>query len=758
MRVLGAQRHQGSALLKLDLISCRNLMIYLNNGVQERLMRVFHYALRPGGHLFLGASEGIGRQSGLFTVLDNKHRIFVRRDDVVASLPSLAPVRWSPERLLRPAAELAPGAEEGVDREVHRALEKYYPAYVVINRQYEIVRFSGRTGRYMDPSPGAASLNLFTLLHRDLTADARTAVHTATASREVVTQAGIVVPIDGNARLIDLIVEPLLRPGNAELYAVAFLDRGLAGGGAPAAHRDPSNGAAAMMERELHTARQQLQTTVEELKSSSEEYQSANEELQSLNEELETSKEELTSINEELQTINGELNSKNNALTRANSDVKNLLDSTEIAVLFLDSELRIKNFTPSVTEIFNVRESDRGRPITDIVTRLSHDELRRDVRKVLRTMAVIEREVSIEQRGFFIQRIRPYRTLDNGIDGVVVTLVDITDRKRHEQASARMAAIVELSLDAIIGLAFAGDILTWNPSAVILLGYSAREAVGKPLAMLLPANPSDEMAKVVRELGAGGRAEHFETRLMSKDRNPVEVSLTLSPVMGDDNTVVAASMIVRDIGARKRADEFRNLMVDELNHRVKNTLATVQSIIAQALDGVVGTDAREMLDSRLVALSRTHDLLTKGDWEGASLRALLLQELEPFSHDGGDARVAVEGADLRLTPKAALALGMVFHELVTNAAKFGALSCPAGRVRVSWDIAGSAEPPVLRLHWQETEGPPVEMPKRRGFGSRLIERGLALELGASVNLDFDRRGLICALDVPLPAESRLAAD
>jgi two-component system, chemotaxis family, CheB/CheR fusion protein len=262
---------------------------------------------------------------------------------------------------------------------------------------------------------------------------------------------------------------------------------------------------------------------------------------------------------------------------------------------------------------------------------------------------------------------------------------------------------------------------------------------------------------VLHELGSGRRAEHFETRLIGKDRKPVEVSLMLSPVLGDNHNVVAASMILRDIGARKRADELRNLMVDELNHRVKNTLATVQSIVAQALPEVDAA-ARGLLDARIVALSRTHDLLTESDWEGASLRALLLQELKPFSHAGEHKRFEVEGADLRLTPKTALALGMVLQELTTNAAKFGALSNASGSVHVAWNMDGSANPAVLRLRWRETGGPAVKSPKRKGFGSRLIERGLKLELDASVKLEFDARGLICAIDLPLAAEGRPEAD
>jgi two-component system CheB/CheR fusion protein len=273
---------------------------------------------------------------------------------------------------------------------------------------------------------------------------------------------------------------------------VAFQDRGpISGAEAHSGTAEPAARAQAL-DRELHAMRAQLQATIdelaianEEMKSANEEYQSVNEELQSTNEELETSKEELTSINEELQTINSELNSKNEALNRANSDLKNLLDSTQIATLFLDSHLRIKNFTPAMSEIFPVRDSDRGRPITEIVTRLVYDDLRRDVKKVLRTLTVIEHEVTgIVGDTAFLMRIRPYRTIDDMIDGVVVTFVDISERRRRERERAMLAAIVDSSSDAIVGTDLDGIITSWNRGAEQLFGYTAAEVFGKAISIV----------------------------------------------------------------------------------------------------------------------------------------------------------------------------------------------------------------------------------------------------------------------------------
>src|SRR6185437_5342216 len=466
-----------------------------------------------------------------------------------------------------------------------------------------------------------------------------------------------------------------------------------------------------------------LETINEELKSSNEEYQSVNEEFQSANEELESAKEELQSMNEELHTINGELNSKNEALADSNSDLKNLLDSTQIATLFLDKDLRIKNFTPAFAEIFHVRATDRGRPITEIVTRLSYAELKRDVKKVLRSLSMVEHEVVAAAGGAtFVMRIRPYRTVADVIAGVVVTFVDISDRKRHEEERARLAAIITFSKDAIIGHSLEGTITSWNSGAEHIFGYTAKEAVGKPLAILLPQSQVDEAPQILERLARGEQIENFDAGRVIKTGERIDVAMTISPVLDERGTMIGASTIAHDVSERKRSDELRVLMVNELNHRVKNTLATVQSIAAQSLKGAADSKSRESFDSRLVALSRRHDVLAHGCWERASLRDLVLQELGPYQSENGT-RAAVEGPDTGLTPKAALALGMAFHELATNAAKYGAFSKPRGRVRVAWEVQGSSQP-MLRLTWTESGGPKVAKTGHKGFGSTLIERGL----------------------------------
>lgn len=270
---------------------------------------------------------------------------------------------------------------------------------------------------------------------------------------------------------------------------------------------------------------EELLATRERLRNVSEELEAANEELQSTNEELETSKEELQSLNEELETINVELSTRNDTLVRANSDLANLLDSTSIATLFLDHDLQIRRFTPAFLEIFNVREGAEGRPISDIVTHLTDDGLGQDVQQVLRTLVPIEREVAVAEGGTsFLMRVRPYRDLNNVIDGAVVTFTDISERKQHEQARALLAAIVESSWTLSISHDLDGIVTSWNAGTEELYGYPASEAIGQSISMLLAETLPDDWTRVQARLGHGEQIARFESASTAKNGRSIAVS------------------------------------------------------------------------------------------------------------------------------------------------------------------------------------------------------------------------------------------
>jgi two-component system, chemotaxis family, CheB/CheR fusion protein len=429
---------------RIDLISCRNVLIYMDNDFQHRVMQTFHYALRPAGYLFIGPSESVGRESRLFSAADKKHRILQRYDSVRAALPDFLPQPGISAPVQTATARL----EDQIEKSARRIMAKHSPAYFVIDRHYHIVRFSGgETGRYLEPSEGNASLDLFSNLARGLRTQVRRAVESVFSSGKGAEEENLSVE---GGRLTDLLVEPIVEPGKPPaMLIVAFRSRPSQteplreGDGSPAAQRDSEalrQELSALQMRHQATS-DELESQIENMKSMTEEFQSVNEELQSSNEELETAKEEMQSVNEELQTINSELHGKNDLLMQANNDLQNLLDSTQIATIFLDEDLCIRNFTPAAKEVFSLRDSDRGRPVTDIVTLLMYDQIREDVRRVQRTLEIVEHQLDLkDESATYVMRIRPYRTLANVISGVVMTFNNISEQKQqhdHQQILMR---------------------------------------------------------------------------------------------------------------------------------------------------------------------------------------------------------------------------------------------------------------------------------------------------------------------------------
>jgi two-component system CheB/CheR fusion protein len=749
---------------KLDLISCRNLLIYLDTSLQDRVLPIFHYALRPSGYLFLGPSEGVGRRGELFAATDKKHRIFRRRDDAVTVLPSLSSPRALDQMPSRDGVQAPRSLEDDIASRLGSLVERYAPAHLVIDKLHEVVRFSGRTGKYLEPSTGPASLKLFSVLKKELRPIVRAMLQEAVETRQRVLRQNVPIQVEGNTQLINLSVESL--PGSAatsesKLYVVGFHDHEATNSLVDLNLLSPPVRIGKVnkhdAETELRATRAHLQLAIdeaeranEELKSSNEEYQSVNEELQSTNEELETSKEEMQSINEELQTVNAELNSKNELMGRLNGDLKNLLESTQIATVFLGEDLHVRSFTPAMTAIFSIRDTDRGRPITDLANRLGYGTIREDVENVLRTLSVVEREINLAgHEATYIMRIRPYRTIDKLLDGVVITFIDIADRKRSEQLHAELAAIVESSEDAIIRHSLDGMITSWNGAAERIFGYRAAEAIGKPLSILIPADRLDDVPNILEKLKLGERVQHFDISRVGKGNIAIDVSVSFSSIKNERGEMIAASMIARDVTERAHAEAHSLLLMAELDHRVKNSLATVQSI-AMFTAGSAGSVKEFSLafDARLMALSHTHDLLIRNKWEGADLRDVIEAELSPYQ-DANSTRCTIFGARIMLESKRVLALGMAVHELAVNAAKYGAFSGTEGQVKVTWEVREGGEGRRLVLTWIESGGPPVLSPQRRGFGSQLITDALAHELQGEVRLDFDPAGVRCNMEFPL---------
>ncbi|MGH9628742.1 MAG: chemotaxis protein CheB, partial [Bryobacteraceae bacterium] len=423
---------------RLDLISCRNVMIYLEVDLQRKVFPLFHYALRPGGYLFLGPSESATSHRELFRTADKKHRIFQRKD----TLPR-PQVTFSLAELSRPS-EIGGRKQSGqipdeqnLLRQLERlVLQKYRPACITVRENGDAVYFSGRTGRYLEQPTGALEANVVNMAREGLRIPLRTALHKAVSTRERAMQKHIPVQANGGVSHIDLSVEPILEFPSVNLYMIVFED-------APSAHAREhgqfpipdanSEEIIRHLESELRSSQEQAQAMYEELESSNEELKSANEEYQSTNEELETSKEEIQSFNEELETVNTELNRKVAELDHLNSDLQNLLNSTQIATIFLGADLRIKNFTPAGGSVFRLIAGDIGRPITDLAAQLSGVDLVTDINEVLRTLTARERQLAGAPGQHYQMRILPYRTVHNVIDGVVLTFTDVSTLKEAEE-------------------------------------------------------------------------------------------------------------------------------------------------------------------------------------------------------------------------------------------------------------------------------------------------------------------------------------
>ena len=430
---------------KLDILVCRNLLIYLTPEVQKKLIPLFHYSLRPGGILFQGSAETIGEGSDLFAPLDGKSRLFQRIEAKVRPERIAFPSAFTPKPItpleIRPPAPAPASLQSTADQLV---LGRYAPPTVLANTSGDIIYVSGRTGKYLEPAAGKANWNIFVMAREGLRYELTTAFQQSLRQKDPVRLEGLKVGTNGGTQIVDVTVQQLHEAGPLQgLVMILFRDMGTPpAAAAPAGRRRQPpvpHARVEELEQGLFKARaealathEEMQTSQEELRSANEELQSTNEELQSTNEELSTSREEMQSMNEELQAVNIELQTKVDELSRTSNDMKNLLDSTDIATLFLDRYLNVRRFTPQATKIIKLIPGDTGRPITDLVSDLSDPHLVEDAKEVLRTLVPAEKAVSTHDGRWYTVRIMPYRTMDDRIDGVVITFANITVAKKLE--------------------------------------------------------------------------------------------------------------------------------------------------------------------------------------------------------------------------------------------------------------------------------------------------------------------------------------
>lgn len=555
---------------RLDLVSCRNVLIYLNTVAQKHILPMFHYTLKNDGILFLGTSESIGESVDQFGPVNTKWKIFRRK--------GTAPDRGDTHHARSPYA-VAPdlermGEEAAVTPVDVRSLaeslilQDYAPACVLLNDKLDIVYFQGKTDPYLGPPRGRPTLNILKVAREGLRPTLSVLLHEAVKQKTPATAGAVHMKYEGTSRWVDLVVralpEPLAPPGT---IMVVFAERVAsdAPGKQEKKKKKKKSGTPAHsdfrlldLERELRSTKEYLQSTIEELetsneelKASNEELQSTNEELQSTNEEMETSKEELQSTNEELETVNAELHSKLQELSRASNDLNNLLASTDIGIIFLDTNLTIARFTPLVAQIYNLIHSDLGRPISDITSNTDYRELADDSRAVLNTLTSIERDIAADGGRTFRVRILPYRTVDNVIDGVVVTFVDITDIRRAKELRL-LATLVMDSNDAITVQGLDGAILAWNRGAEKMYGYTEEEALKMNVTHIVPVDQRKKTLGMIDRVVRGTKSLSCQTARVTKKGDVIPVAVTLTKLTDDTGNVTSVATTEREVSRRKR--------------------------------------------------------------------------------------------------------------------------------------------------------------------------------------------------------------
>ena len=533
---------------RLDLISCRNLLIYLEGQLQKRLLPLFHYALRKDRHLFLGCSETIGDSKDLFSIVDRKWKIYRRKDVIAASetgiemMPAPFPLTiGEPERSASAIPARMPGPKEITE---HLLLDDYAPACVLVSEKGEGLYFHGDTGKYLKPPVGEASWNILGLAREGLRLDLSTALRKVAVQKKPMRFENVKIQTNGDPQVINLTVKPVPEhPGQGNAMLVVFESIKLAETEkSEALSSEPTMLAdrrAAELERELRSTREYLQTIIEELetsneelKSTNEELQSSNEELQSTNEELETSKEELQSVNEELVTVNTEHEVKLDELSKASNDMANLLASTEVGTIFLDNNLHIQRFTPAATKLVKLIHSDVGRPLSDIATHITDDSLSTDVNKVLDDLTPREREVLTKGGKWYLIRIRPYRTTENIIEGAVITCIEITEQKQVQERLLALSNAVKHSPISVVITDTKGVIGYVNDHFVDITGYKADEILDKNINVVRSEGTPETVFSAMWQTLRKGDIWIGELQNQRKNGTIYTASVAIYPVKG----------------------------------------------------------------------------------------------------------------------------------------------------------------------------------------------------------------------------------
>ena len=733
---------------QLDLVSCRNLLIYFDKSLQDNAMRTFHFALREDGFLVLGTSEAPSIQSGKFAEISRHNHIYRRLPGPAGRLD------------IQPTKSLERMAKQKVTDHVSQAaikpftdivMAEFAPPHMAIGYRDELLFASEKAARFLRLNAGRPASSVMKLVRPELENVLRQLLIRTLEPADSISQ-DVEADLDGKKTVLRITrkqIGPdsclLVFRDDLELQTAARppLDADL-----PAATSEYITA----LEADLDQARTTVRSTIEELETSNEELKSSNEEMMSMNEELQ-------SANEELTTANDELNGKIAEVREANSDMANFIRSTRIITVFLDDRFRLRTFTPEARNLFRFVTGDIGRRLDDIGSDLDVQKILEDCRAAMAKGDMMETEYQTRKGDIYRARLIPYEA-DGGTNaGIVFSLFDVTEI-RHLAVVAEEER--ELSRQRLIEIE---DLYDTSPQAMGLLskdlvylranrkmaeigGFQTSDLVGKPLGTLAPGL-SDAITKLALEvLSTGKRIENFQLAGdTEKAPGDAKVWETDWYPVHHEGEVTGIGVNVRDITDQVRMQfELRRVM-QELQHRVKNMLANVLALVSRARrDATVDKAIFGALSQRIQALAQTHKLLTQSNWASAELRKVLEPEL--LSVYGAE-RVKLKGPEIIVNARAALSLGMAIHELATNAAKYGGFSTPDGGVSLTWMRQDDGETDLYIFDWREHGGPPPTSNSNEGFGSQLIRSTINGSLNGEVSFSWEQTGLHCVFRIPV---------
>jgi two-component system, chemotaxis family, CheB/CheR fusion protein len=575
---------------RLDLLTCRNLLIYFQTTAQKRAISLFHFALKTGGYLMLGPSETPAELSDEFDAIDKHWKIFRKRRDIrlPAGMDLLTRLPTDSARRTRAVNGWPQSIGEASLLSLYdRLLVRYMPAGLLVDGQFNLLHSFGGAERFVRMRAGRVSANVLDLVLPELKITLAAALQHVAREQKPVRYAGVALHTQLGDEPHRVQVEPFAdERAKIESYLITFESTGDPVAPAPDVPVDDvklSRDRIVTLETELQFAKESLQNTIEELETSNEELQATNEELVASNEELQATNEELHSVNEELYTVNSELQRKITEISEMTADLDSVLETSEVGVLFLDRDLSIRKFTPKIVEAFQLLPQDVGRKLEAFSHRLDHSSLLEEVRHVVETGRPIQHDVVSTDGRSYLLRVLPYQQKGR-LEGVVVTLLDIGALRAGERNSRRLAAIVESSADAIVALDLHGKLTHWNGGAERLYGYSAAEAVGQPIDLIVPAERSEETRRMLLGLASGESVVGLDTLRRRRDGAILQVSLHASPIRDVRGEVVGATSIDRDVTARRHAEDQVRRAVKQreqflaiLSHELRNPLAAVLS-------------------------------------------------------------------------------------------------------------------------------------------------------------------------------------